>query len=165
MTVLAFPAARTASPRWVSCADTAKLVRVALKAAFPAVKFSVKSKNYAGGASITVRWVDGPTTARVESVAKQFAGASFDGMTDSKDYHTSETPEGETVHYAADFVFCEREASDAHFAKVSELVARMWGVETVPARRDAHSVYVRNAGEYFGTLVHRAMQDRASVAN
>lgn len=96
---------------YLSCADTAKLLRAALKEAFPGVKFSVKSSTYSGGASIRVHWVDGPRTARVEPIAQRFAGASFDGMIDLKSYHTSEL-NGRHVHFGADYVFCERSTSN-----------------------------------------------------
>src|SRR5688572_13905549 len=65
--------------RYLSCAETAKLVRVALKAAFPGVRFSVRSDNYAGGASMRVRWFDGPAAPQVEAVAKDYQGGDFDG--------------------------------------------------------------------------------------
>jgi hypothetical protein len=99
------------SPRYLTVAETAKHVRKALKAEFPGQKFSVRSSSYSGGASITVQWFDGPRTEAVERVAKGFAGATFDGMTDCKNYHTSQL-NGETVHHGADFVFCTREASE-----------------------------------------------------
>jgi len=62
---------------YISSADTAKLVRKALKENFPGVKFSVTSKN-----SIRVSWVDGPTKSEVEKVAGHFHGCDFDGMQD-----------------------------------------------------------------------------------
>lgn len=46
------------SREYISCADTAKLIRQAIKEAFPGVKFSVRSSVYSGGASITVEWLD-----------------------------------------------------------------------------------------------------------
>ncbi|WP_338423309.1 LPD29 domain-containing protein, partial [Xylella fastidiosa] len=46
--------------KYLTCAETAKLVRKALKESFPDIKFSVKSSNYSGGASIRVSWIDGP---------------------------------------------------------------------------------------------------------
>lgn len=67
---------------YLSCAETAKLVRAALKKQFPGVKFSVRSDVYSGGASIDIGWVLGPTTKEVDSVGKQYASASFDGMID-----------------------------------------------------------------------------------
>lgn len=40
--------------KYLSCAETAKLIRQALKEAFPDMKFGVRSKTYSGGASIDV---------------------------------------------------------------------------------------------------------------
>src|SRR5215510_11014328 len=68
--------------RYLSCAETAKLVRKALKVAFPRVTFSVRSKTYSGGASITVGWVDGPTSKQVDEVVGVYGGGGFDGMID-----------------------------------------------------------------------------------
>lgn len=67
---------------YLSVTDTAKLVRKALKAAFPAVKFSVRSSSYAGGASIDVRWDNGPTCKAVDEIVKVYEGKGFDGMID-----------------------------------------------------------------------------------
>lgn len=71
-------------PRYLTCAETAKLVRAALNTAFPGVTFSVRSKTYSGGASIDVGWTDGPETAEVDKVAKAYEGADFDGSIDLK---------------------------------------------------------------------------------
>lgn len=68
--------------RYLTAPQTAKHVRAALKASFPGVKFSVRSDVYAGGASIRVHWVDGPTSRAVEAVTAVFAGGRFDGQTD-----------------------------------------------------------------------------------
>ena len=70
------------SPRYLSAAETAKLVRQALKREFADTKFSVRSSTYSGGASIDVSWTDGPRTSRVEAVAKEYQGGRFDGMID-----------------------------------------------------------------------------------
>ncbi|MFH1016359.1 MAG: LPD29 domain-containing protein, partial [Chloroflexota bacterium] len=68
--------------KYLSCAETAKLLRTALKKAFPGTKFSVRSDVYAGGASIDVSWVLGPTTKEVDAIGGQFASADFDGSID-----------------------------------------------------------------------------------
>lgn len=99
------------SNEYLSAAETAKLIRTALKEAFAGVKFSVRSDNYSMGASVRVNWVDGPNTAQVEAVAKRFQGASFDGSDDSMHYHTAQL-DGRAVRFAADFVFCNREFSE-----------------------------------------------------
>jgi hypothetical protein len=69
-------------PRRVTCTETAKLVRFALRRAFPSVKFSIRSNRYSGGSSIDVRWSDGPTVACVKSVTMNYAGGGFDSSID-----------------------------------------------------------------------------------
>lgn len=71
----------------LSCAETAKLVRKALKKAFPGQKFSVRSDSYSMGASIDVSWIDGPTQKQVDAVVGVYAGADFDGMIDLKTHN------------------------------------------------------------------------------
>ncbi len=84
----------------LSCAETAKLIRHDLREAFPGIKFSVRSDTYSGGASIDIRWTDGPRKARVEPITERYQGAGFDGMIDLK-YHNYHwlLPDG-TVRFA-----------------------------------------------------------------
>lgn len=96
------------SPRYISAADTAKLIRAALKVAFPGQKFSVRTSVYSMGASINVNWTGGPAAEAVREVAGAFSGSNFDGMTDSMS-SIERTLDGERVRYGADFVFCNRE--------------------------------------------------------
>lgn len=108
MTALPNALANLVKPtRYVSVTDTAKLIRRALKEAFPEIKFSVTSKSYSGGASINVAWLDGPQTEQVEAIAKAFQGGYFDGMTDYKGGH-KHALDGEPVRFGGDFVFCNR---------------------------------------------------------
>ena len=92
---------------YMTCAETAALVRKALKANWPAVKFSVRSSVYSGGASINVDWTEGPLAKEVEPVAKQYEGANFDGMIDLKSY-VEHIVDGKRIHYGADYIFCTR---------------------------------------------------------
>jgi hypothetical protein len=93
--------------KYINVVDTAKLVRAALKEAFPAVKFRVTSSSYAGGASINVRYVNGPTQNQVEQVVKVFEGSYFDGMQDYKGSNYANL-DGEEVKFGADYVFVNR---------------------------------------------------------
>jgi hypothetical protein len=144
---------------YISCAATAKLVRVALKKAFPAVKFSVRSDTYAGGASIRVKWLDGPLAKEVEAVAKAYSSGGFDGSIDLK-YSSDEwlMPDGSVfaaksrgtegsmgyvsaydypapgpgaklVHFGADYVFCNREISAATYTAAAAKVCSDYGIE------------------------------------
>lgn len=90
---------------YLTVVETAKLVRKALKEAFPGQKFSVRSSSYSGGASIRVEYNNAALESKeVEKVARRFEGAKFDGMIDLKTYHTS-ILDGRQVHFGADFVF------------------------------------------------------------
>ncbi|GAA4767776.1 LPD29 domain-containing protein [Citricoccus nitrophenolicus] len=66
--------------------DVAKFVRKALRAAFPNVKFSVRSSGYN---ALNVAWTDGPTAQQVKAVANEFKGIkkTLDPYTD---YRTDE---------------------------------------------------------------------------
>lgn len=81
-------------------------IRKALKAAFPKVKFSVRSDYSAA----RVRWEDGPTVEAVDAVVKQFKAGRFDGMTDSYEY--SRSPFGD-VFGSIQYTFTSREHSDS----------------------------------------------------
>ena len=122
--------------RYLTVAETAILVRAALKRHFPNTKFSVRSKSYSGGASIDISWTDGERTALVKPVADGFEGRSFDGMNDLASNQDSwikpdgdadlayrpeshggsipgyvsdaPHPDAELVHFGANYVFCNR---------------------------------------------------------
>ena len=68
----------------LSCSHTAMLVRLALKRAFPTIKFTVKSKTYHRSPSINVGWTDGPTKAMVDGVISVYAGSRFDASIELK---------------------------------------------------------------------------------
>lgn len=148
----------TTSATYVSPADTAKLLRAALKRDFPGVKFSVTSKRYAGGASINVSWVDGPRSADVDKVAQRYSGASFDGMVDLKSYHESwlrdADGEPQRVHFGADYVFCHRTISDEWRAGIFQLFSDLIGRELDPTdwsvwRQDVPLAVDRSSGELY----------------
>lgn len=97
----------------LSCAETARELRKALKAEFPGIKFSVRSRTYSGGASIDVGWMDGPLQAAVQAVCDGFRNADFDGMQDMKVYrdatlYAGEDGSFEEIRYGANYIFANR---------------------------------------------------------
>ena len=72
--------------REIDVVDVAKLVRRALKLAYPDTKFRVWSgrdgtvRRGGWGASILVNWVGGPPVAEVRGLVKQYEGSRFDGI-------------------------------------------------------------------------------------
>ena len=128
---------------YVSVAETAKLVRQAVKQAFPDVKFSVRSTSYSGGSSVRVGWTDGPQTAEVDKVVQPCA-------------------EG----YSSRYVFTEREFSDKYRKELESAVLflavasgpfdgnRRYEFGVIPEGEDAGRCY----SDYGSTLVWQLSQ-------
>ena len=114
------------SKQYLSCAETAKLVRSALKESFPGVKFSVKSSVYSGGASINVSYVDGPSAAQVKKIVGMFEGSYFDGMTDYKGNKYSSL-DGQEVTFGANFIFVNRKLTTAYLEVFVMIAAAKYG--------------------------------------
>lgn len=92
---------------YVDAVDTAKMLRVALREAFPGVKFSVRIQRYALGCSAWVRWIDGPSKEAVHVVAGRFGGRDFDALTDSSSPITH-VVDGEPTQYGTDYIHLHR---------------------------------------------------------
>ena len=142
---------------FIPVADTAKLIRKALAKAYPSVKFSVRSKKYAGGASIYVSWMDGPTTSQVDAITSQYQSARFDGSIDygysvthwllpdgstqighnpgsacTMGYDPGETnekphPDAIAVHFGSSYVSTSRQYSVGMVRRALDKLARKWG--------------------------------------
>jgi len=112
--------------QYLSCAETAKLVRAALKESFPGVKFAVRSSVYSGGASINIRYQDGPSYDQVKAVIGVFEGSYFDGMTDYKGSNYSSL-DGVEVRFGADFIFVNRDFSVGVLTKAATDVCKNYG--------------------------------------
>ena len=132
----------TSERRYIDTVEVAKLLRKALKAEFPGVKFSVRSSRYAGGSSIHVDYTDGPRQQDVQAVCNRYCGASFDGMIDLKEYHDSiiTTENGaEVVHFGADFIHAQREFSSAERESARQFVIAhilKWNVKPISGSGD-----------------------------
>lgn len=61
--------------------EKAKEIRKELKIKFPGVKFSVRTKKYSGGSSISVSWTDFPTVAAVEEITNKYESIRYDEYT------------------------------------------------------------------------------------
>lgn len=61
--------------------ERAKEIRKELKIKFPGVKFSVRTKKYSGGSSISVSWIDFPTAAAVEEITNKYKSVRYDEYT------------------------------------------------------------------------------------
>jgi len=101
--------------QYLSCAETAVMIRQVLKESFPGVKFSVRSSVYSGGASITIKYNDGPNADAVKAAVGIFEGSYFDGMQDYKGQRYAAI-DGQEMSFGADYVFVDRKISDEMYA-------------------------------------------------
>lgn len=100
---------------YLSCAETAVMIRQVLKESFPGVKFSVRSSVYSGGASININYQDGPNVDAVKSAVSIFEASYFDGSIDYKGLNFTAI-DGQEVRFGCDFVFVNRKVSDEVYA-------------------------------------------------
>lgn len=157
--------------KWLSCADTAKLVREVLKAEFPGTKFSVRSQNYAGGASIHIGYTDGPPSRQVENAVDHLRRSDFNAMVDMQESRGGtllvDGEEFEQIHYGADFISAQREFSDEVEDEAKARIVTLAGAEHFE-HNDRYDVAVdRDTGElipcrgqhvsdtYGSTILHR----------
>jgi hypothetical protein len=142
---------------YLSCADTAAILRGELSRRWPSVRFSVRSSTYSGGASIDVTYTDGPALADVEKICNRLAGADFDGSIDLKTYrhhwitpdgaicdadspgtqgsrgvipsyrHDCPSPDARRVSMGADYIHARRDISPAFAARIADLTEQQTG--------------------------------------
>jgi hypothetical protein len=168
----------------LTAAETAKLIRPVLAKQFPGVKFSIRSRTYAGGASIDINWTDGPRAKMVDRIVKGFEGASFDSMNDLKSdceswllpdgtaklaarpesyggsvpgyISDAPHPKARLVSFMADFVFTHRDISnfDERQAKATLYIRAHCHCE-------GELPNLRFGNEWVDTLANRMAQDWA----
>src|SRR5262245_11049728 len=122
--------------RYLTAAETAKLVRAALKADFPGVVFKVRSSTYANGAAVDGWWTEGPTDHAVRASVDRYQGADFDGMIDLKIDRPDSLVEvngvRQVVSFGADYVMTHRSYSEAAKLNAALQFERRRGVEYDP---------------------------------
>ena len=107
--------------RHISATDTTKLIRAALKEAYPETRFSVRTDHGRTSAAARITWTDGPVQDDVEKIVKPFESSTFDAMADIKGVRDGNL-DGETVCFGTDHVFCDREQSEALVSAVAATI-------------------------------------------
>ena len=87
-------------------------IRRELKAAFPAIKFAIRSSSYTGGDSIDIRWHLGPTEKQVEAISNKYQEGSFNGMIDLYEYDNDRT--WSKTYGGSKYIHTRREYDSAH---------------------------------------------------
>lgn len=122
---------------YVSAAETGKLIRAALKRAFPSVTFAVRTEASRGGGAARVQWTDGPTAKQVHALLAQYEGASFDGMIDLETA-VYQTVDGQRTHYGTSYIFTRRVTTRALVDACLDEACAVYGQEKRPIRDDPY---------------------------
>lgn len=69
----------------IDTVEAARLLRAALKATWPGVRFSVRRGQGTSADWLYVGWIDGPVVRQVQALADQYRGYRFNAMTDTLD--------------------------------------------------------------------------------
>lgn len=126
--------------------EVAKIVRTELKKNFKDCKFSVKTSVYSMGASVHVKWTNGPSEAAVEYVVGKYHGAEFDGMEDLKKFN------GEP--YGNDYIMLHRTVTEDHYIEVADRIIEEFDIDTKGlSTKDALDSTLTNAYEKLGAFL------------
>lgn len=130
-----------------STKETAQAIRAALRAAFPAVRFSVTTKYGSMYAAVNIGWTDGPTEPEVDRITGRYSSKTFDGSDDSTHYH-DQIVDGARVRYSG-WINTSRQISPALWtraiARVQATAGRpidlRWDAGSGCTGADAHGEY------------------------
>jgi hypothetical protein len=114
--------------KYLSAAETAKLMRAALKAAFPGAKISVRLSR---GNATYVRWTDGPRVRDVQAITHQFESQTFNSSEDMREYTnagvllSNEDGSGVVVRYCSGLIIETRSYSPEVWAEAMARSSRI----------------------------------------
>jgi len=134
----------------LSAACLAKAIRARLRTQFPSHIFTVRSRDYATGSSVTVRWTDGPTESTLRQLFADLSAVDVDAS-DCKTVRplTVELPDG-TVGQPCSWIHVRREYSNDAVRDIllqAEVANPEWMRLAEPAKRDAAARIAREWSE------------------
>lgn len=144
-------------------AQAAALIRKEIKAAYPGLKFTCTSQNYAGGNSINVGYQDQPRAVHeaIKSMLGKYEYGHFDGMTDMYEHSNCRTDIPQTK-----YLFVSNNMSDAKREEIYQQLRTGWkdGDKLPATYAEGRAVYFDSHGQYVSDMVWRQFQDSALAA-
>lgn len=108
-------------------AQAAASIKKELAAAFPGIRFSVRSKSFSMGDSVHVSWELGPSSREVDAIINKYQYGDFDGMNDSYNYR-KEGRDFRAANGEAKYVSGQRSLPDGLFERICRDIAALQGV-------------------------------------
>lgn len=176
------------SPRYIPAKEAAQMMRNALKCAFPAVRFAVRSSRHSGGSSIHITWTNGPAPSRIEAIVQDYTGSEFDSTIEATAHHTSwlmpdgsaltayragtigsrgtippidnrrPCPDAELVQFGCDYVFCARHATE------TAVTAFRGAFAALPAQQRSQLMFATTDGVWDDMAIPGHMPDASLSA-
>jgi Large polyvalent protein associated domain 29 len=135
-------------------------IRRELRAAFPAFKFAIHSRSFAGGDSIDIQWTLGPTEKEVRAITDKYQTGSFDGMTDLYTYDPDRS--FTATHGGSKYVQTSRSLGDAEPTLTAALHARMSNLTDYEAQTYAYRILAKHAVPAGATITGLQSTDRTA---
>ena len=131
--------------------ERAREIRKELKAKFKGVKFSVRTKKYSGGSSISVSWVDFPTVEEVEKITSKYKKVRYDEYT------------GEILSGGNTFINTYNSWSDDMESKIKENLILKYGIEFYNEYINGTYDFYRYAREIFQDMYNKSLTIESEV--
>ena len=131
--------------------ERAREIRKELKAKFKGVKFSVRTKKYSGGSSISVSWVDFPTVEEVEKITNKYKKVRYDEYT------------GEILSGGNTFINTYNSWSDDMESKIKENLILKYGIEFYNEYINGTYDFYRYAREIFQDMYNKSLTIESEV--
>jgi hypothetical protein len=106
----------------------AKNIRAELKAAFPSIKFSVRTERFSMGNAIRIGWTDGPNTKQVEAITDKYQAGEFNGMEDIYEYSRSDWKD---AFGSGKYITTSRDYSASLIESAITIVCKRFGADPI----------------------------------
>ena len=132
--------------------ERAREIRKELKAKFKGVKFSVRTKKYSGGSSISVSWVDFPTVEAVEEITSKYESVRYDEYT------------GEILSGGNTYIHTYNTWSEEMEASIKENLVKKYGAEFYNKYINETYDFYRYAREIYLDMYNKSLVTESETA-
>ena len=132
--------------------ERAREIRKELKAKFKGVKFSVRTKKYSGGSSISVSWVDFPTVEAVEEITSKYESVRYDEYT------------GEILSGGNTYIHTYNTWSEEMEASIKENLVKKYGAEFYNKYINETYDFYRYAREIYQDMYNKSLVTESETA-
>ena len=132
--------------------ERAREIRKELKAKFKGVKFSVRTKKYSGGSSISISWVDFPTVEAVEEITSKYESVRYDEYT------------GEILSGGNTYIHTYNTWSEEMEASIKENLVKKYGAEFYNKYINETYDFYRYAREIYQDMYNKSLVTESETA-